>query len=109
MGDGVFNAVIREWSLFVEFGQLHLTVEVDYGGSGQAFGCYVTCVPGRSDDTGRFLLGLMGVAGVDRMGDLSGRPVRVRRDNRLIVAVGHFLNDVWFCPKEVFGDKTEVM
>lgn len=103
MGDGVFNAVVGKVSLYSEYGNLHLAVEMDYGGRFQAFGAYTVYAAKQFDHAGLFLKRLLEVAGADDWSRLAGRPVRVRRENGLIAAVGHFIDDDWFCPKEVFG------
>lgn len=47
------------------------------------------------------------VGGVHRWEDLKGRPVRVLHEGigGQIVAIGHYIEDKWFCPRVEYKDK----
>jgi hypothetical protein len=81
-------------------------IELEFGGAMQSFGGYGLDAhdPDTRGRIGRpqgieFLAGVLRATGVDRWESLVGTLVRVRRENGLIVAIGHIVEDRWFAPK----------
>lgn len=58
------------------------------------------------DYAAEFIVRCLKVAGASEWSELSGRPLRVLHEGLggTIVAIGHFLNDEWFCPRVEWGD-----
>lgn len=109
----VANAIIKRVSLTTSDGYLGLALELNFGNStGQAFGQYSLYSPhapkDNSDNTknyaGIFIWRCMEIAGVSDWKDMAGKPIRVRKQSEydLIEAIGHIVEDKWFCPKEEF-------
>lgn len=95
------NAIIKDARVFVEdHGILTSFVDVSYGGgSGQGFGGYDL----RSDNRlAMWHLELFKVFGATDLRDLGGRPCRVEVEGGLIRRIGHYIENRWFDPKEMF-------
>ena len=109
--DTVENAVIENVSLFrTEYGSLMSDITVDYGdGSHQRFGGYTLhcqntdILPQGMARTGIWISRLLEVLEVKSWSELVGTPVRVRRCDSCISAIGHFLKDQWFDPEKEFS------
>ena len=94
-----------------EFGCLTIWVHVKYAGStGKGFGGYCLYKPpmiSQSDIracAGHFIWRIMETAGVQEWGQLKGKAVRVRADDSKIHAIGHIVDNNWFCPGEEMGN-----
>jgi hypothetical protein len=107
---GIQNARITGTMLGVEdHGILSAFVHLDYGGTGQGFGGYsLDATPAeRSAHSkrrphaacGLFVARVLEVIGVDTWEELKGKSVRVRTEDGLVVALGHYLLDKWFEPR----------
>ena len=104
------NAIIKSARITCgDRGFLDCWLDLDYGGSGQGFGGYVLYLPKSwthhklESVAGHFIFRVMEVAGVENFDALKGKSVRVKCEDGLIRAVGHIVNDDWFCPKEDFA------
>lgn len=98
------NGVIHKVFLGLsDAGKVIASIEVDYGGCFQAFGVYEIYSENTKEDyTGRFLERCMEVAGSDSWSGMNGKPVRVKREDGLIKALGHYLKDDWYSPREEY-------
>lgn len=98
------NAKIESTTLGYEsHGILSAYLHLNFGGSGQGFGGYRLDSPGGPHKAcGAFIAGVLLTVGVGEWERLPGTPVRIRRDanDDRIDAIGHFLEDKWFCPRE---------
>ena len=93
------NAIIDSVSISkADRGFLSAWLVLDYGPKGsQGFGGYDL------ESTGiHFLWRILEIAGVDEWEKLQGRVIRVRANQSGVHAIGHVLNDDWFCPEEDF-------
>ena len=105
------NAVIKSVTIDdADRGFLNAWLHLDYGGSGQGFGGYTLYLPKSFNHhhllshAGHFIWRCMEIGGVSKWENLQGKTIRVRiGDNGLIEAVGHIVNEDWFCPKLDFG------
>jgi hypothetical protein len=61
---------------------------------------------GRANYAGHFIARCLDIGGVDEWSKLRGKSIRVRIEDGLIKAVGHIINDDWFCPKAEFDKLT---
>jgi hypothetical protein len=104
------NAIITSTSLGVEdHGIFSAFLTLDFGGSGQGFGGYALDQHNgkRGQDSKRigtaygmeFIRRIMDTVGVSKWEDLRGKYIRVRSDHRKIEAIGHLIEDRWFCPE----------
>ena len=108
------NAIITKAILEIEEpGFLSCWLTLDKGGTSQGFGGYVLFKEGVYDKdsknhAGVFIWEILKIAGVERWEDLAGKTIRVRYKtdswSETIHSIGHIVKDIWFCPKEVFGD-----
>ncbi len=100
------NAVIRSTKLTsADYGLLSVWLDLDYGGSGQAFGGYCLYSPKQASPinvAGHFIWRIMEVAGVAEWDDLPGKTIRVRHEHTKVHAIGHIVKDDWFDPTADF-------
>ena len=107
------NAVIESARITSDdHGLLSAWLMLDYGGSGQGFGGYSLYLPKSfahhelKSVAGHFIWRVMEIAGATEWNEIKGKTIRVRSDDRGIEAIGHIVNDDWFCPKEEFNDSS---
>lgn len=105
------NAVIKNATITSDdHGLLSAWVHLDYGGSGQGFGGYCLYLPKHFkhhqmlSHAGHFIWRVMEVAGVTEWSRLAGKCVRVKATHSGVDAIGHIVNDDWFCPKQDFSE-----
>lgn len=103
------NAVIEHASICVEdHGLLTAWLQLDYGGTGQAFGGWSLYLPSSfkhynvNSVAGHFIFRMMEIAGVNDWKDLEGKTIRVRASYDKVHAIGHIIKDIWFCPEDEF-------
>lgn len=101
------NAVIKAAILSTaDYGQLVGSLTLDYGGSQQGFGVYTLYNPYCKEDKnfgGFFIYRCMEIVGISEWSKIIGKPIRARiGDDNLIKAIGHFIEDKWFCPEEEY-------
>jgi len=53
----------------------------------------------RGDWAWRFINGIIVTVGASRWEDLPGKIIRLRIDGGEVTAIGHVLEDRWFCPR----------
>ena len=94
------NAVIKKVRFCLERG-FTIIVDLDYGSAGQGFGGYALY---NESDTknycGLFIKRLFDITGVDDLSRMKGVAVRVKSSLSEVRAIGHVVNDDWFCPKD---------
>lgn len=91
------NALIKDVYLGLEdHNILTYNISLDYGGSGQGFGNY-NC----NENLSTHLKPLLAVFDVREFNKLKGLPCRVKRENGMVVAIGHIINNVWFEPRKL--------
>lgn len=102
------NAIIESVKISTEDGILQCWLMLDYGGSNQGFGGYALYLPKSfkhhniNSVAGHFIYRCMEIAGATDFNAMKGRAIRVKSDWNGIEAIGHIINDDWFCPKEDF-------
>ena len=106
----VKNAIIERATLSNDDrGFLTVWLHLTYGGTGQGFGGYALYLPKSFDHhkieslAGHFINRCMDIAGVTDWSKLSGQSIRVRASHVGVEAIGHIINDDWFCPKDDFS------
>jgi hypothetical protein len=105
------NAIIESAEITCgDRGFLDCWLHLNYGGCGQGFGGYVLYVPKSfkhfklESVAGHFLFRVMEIAGVTDWSKLKGKTIRAKANHCGIRAIGHIVNDDWFCPSEDFKD-----
>lgn len=99
-----FNARISSASLYLEdHGFWTSFVHLEMGGSGQGFGGYAL----KGEAMHIWVEGVCEALDVTNWSKLSGMIVRAKRENGLLVAIGHPIEDKWFTPSEAFAHLTE--
>ncbi len=105
------NAIIESTMLGSEdHGILTAYLRLNYGGSGQGFGGYALdrfTGPGSSagERVGtaygmEFIRRVMKTVGVEKWEDLKGKHCRARMEDNGVYAIGHIIEDRWFCPTQ---------
>jgi len=107
------NAIIETARITSDdHGALSAWLQLSYGGSAvQGFGGYVLYLPKTFDHhamkslAGHFIYRVMEIAGVTKWHELPGKTIRVRAESSFdkIYAIGHIVEEDWFCPKEDFA------
>ena len=111
----VKNAIIKSARISNDdHGLLSSWVDLDYGGSCQAFGGFSLYLPkdfkhamSQKNYAGHFIWRVMEVAGVERWDQLAGKTVRVRSEHNKVHALGHIVKDDWFDPSRDFAAMKE--
>jgi hypothetical protein len=97
----VKNAIIESTHLGKEdHGIPTCYLNLRYEGSGQSFGGY--------NLTTKFIMKCIETLGVTNWEALPGTMLRVRADMSKIEAIGHIMDDKWFCPKTDLYSEGEV-
>lgn len=98
------NALITSTSLGFGHGGFSSYLQLDYGGSGQAFGGYCLWNLNREDKNGTwgasYIEGVLNAVGVDTWEELAGQHVRVDAEHGKVHGIGHYIKDKWFYPKK---------
>ena len=93
------NGTIRSANILIEdHGILTSFLDIDYGTAGQGFGGYDLR---ENNVLATWVQRLLWVFKVRDFADLKGKPCRVETDG-LIRGIGHFTEDRWFYPKDMF-------
>jgi len=102
MSDGIHNAIIEKATLSAEdHGFLIGRVTVRHGTGQQCFGGYNLSATG-GNYAASFIQGTLKVAGVSDWDRLAGKSIRIREKDGYIVAIGHTVDEVWYCPDDEF-------
>ncbi|MEM9584815.1 MAG: hypothetical protein AAGA08_17015 [Pseudomonadota bacterium] len=107
------NALIKSASIKFDRDMLSAWLDLKYSTSlGQGFGGYVLLTSPDSrhraaaergpNYAGIFIDRVMRIAGVQNWSDLPGKTVRVKCTHSSVKAIGHIINDDWFCPSSDF-------
>lgn len=101
------NAIIKNIDIGIEdHNCLVCNLEIEGRGWSAMFGgAYNLCSSdkfGGADCTGLFIRRLIKVflGGFGSLKELRGKPCRVKVQDRVVVAIGHFLEEEWFNPSE---------
>lgn len=105
------NAVIKSVRISnADHGCLSIWLDLDYGGSGQAFGGFSLFRNGKTHKDsgarcGHFIDRVLKVAGVTNWDQVAGKTIRVLADHSSIEGIGHIVEDIWFRPKVDFANE----
>ena len=103
--DGIENARIKNICVGYEYGSLTVSISTEGDCWLQSFGDFSLGSQFRWTEhvnwSAWFICSVFDTVGVHTLEDLIDEPIRIRREEGRIVAIGHFLKDVWFCPREV--------
>lgn len=115
-GFEIKNALVESATITnADHGVLNARLMLSYGGGmKQGFGGFRLYQPLDKDDNqsvsfdsaGHFLWRSLEIAGVSQWDRVAGRPLRVMIAGSLVRAIGHFLEDDWFCPQVDFAVPT---
>jgi len=95
----IFNARIEYAFLgFEDHNIFTCMIGLKIDGCQQGFGGYDL----RNKECSLFLGRILEVVGVREWKDLQGKYCRAKRDNGLIVEIGHIIDDKWFNPKQLY-------
>ena len=101
----VINAVVKSVSIDNgDHGILSAWMSLDYGGAVQSFGGYALHCPEAKipyDCAGKWIWRCLDICDKQQWEKIPGSAIRVRMGERATIeAIGHLLNDDWFCPSE---------
>lgn len=97
------NARINSFDIALDRGHLTCWLYLEWGSGGQGFGGYsLDCAGshGRPGPTIRFLTRILETLGAERFSDLPGMVIRIRHESAKVHAIGHPIEDRWFCPDD---------
>ena len=107
------NAVIKNAKIKTDNGFLDCWIELDYGGQCQGFGGFALYLPKSythhsiQSNAGHFIFRCMEIADVSDFSQLKGRSIRVKSNFVKVEAIGHIINDDWFCPSKDFDTEKD--
>lgn len=111
MEDKIENAIIERVSLNTRESYLTMIIGLKFAGtSHQQFGYYALYLPEHYDNhelktiAGDFIYNCLKVAGVNDFDNLVGKAIRVKRNSLSVKAIGHIIEDFWFCPSEKYAE-----
>lgn len=94
---GIKNAKIDGTELGITDRGESFWIQLDYGDSShQGFGGYR--LGGKF--TNYVILGILNAVGADSWEKLKGTPVRAKVEDGMVRAIGHYLDEKWFDPRE---------
>src|SRR4051812_48798582 len=101
------NAIIKSVNISsTDYETLSAWLHLDYGGTEQGFGGYMLYAPNikqkQKNVAGHFIWRTLEVVGVIEWSALAGKTIRVKANHSGVYAIGHIVNDTWFCPSEEF-------
>ena len=99
MESQIKNAVINTARLEIHRGgAISATLFVTRGGRAiqQGFGGLCVFAEDGGDIGGEYIYRILKTVGVSSWDELAGKPIRIRMEGELIVAIGHFLEERWF-------------
>lgn len=103
------NAIIRNAEITADdHGVLSAWIDLENDGGVQGFGGYALYLPKSFSNhkiesfAGHFIWRVMEIAGVGRWEHLKGKAIRIKASYEKIEAIGHIVNNDWFCPREDF-------
>lgn len=98
------NAKIRSTSLGIEDHGIPTSYLVcEWEGSGQRFGGFDLR---RSNAMLNWVQGIQRVLGVDDWSKVPGQFCRIRREDTMIVAIGHIVENRWFGREDIYDHET---
>lgn len=86
-------------------GPMTFWVHLDYAHGGQALGGWALDGDDGGDLGARAVRHVLAVFGASRWEALGGLPCRVYRDSAKVHAIGHFLEDRWWCASTWFAEQ----
>ena len=106
------NAIIESAEITNDdHGVLSAWLHLKYQGSGQGFGGYALYLPKDFKHhrishgfAGHFIWRCMEIADVTKWSQLKGKTIRVKASWGKVHAIGHIVNEDWFCPSEDFKE-----
>jgi len=92
----IYNGKIKKFYLGTsDYGRVSTYVDVECGdGTYQGFGPYM---PG--DKLGKFVTRVLDISEAGSWDQVVGKPIRIDREDGLIVGIGHYINNDWFYPR----------
>ncbi len=110
MEDKVENAIIERVSINTEERYLTMALTLKYGGGKyQGFGSYILYLPEDWEHhniktiAGDFIYNCLKIADVTDLSKMVGKSIRVKCNDVKIIAIGHIIEDFWFCPSEKYA------
>ena len=102
------NAIVESSRIEIEdHGMLTVWLFMDYGDSGhQGFGGYALYLPSdfkhhsKTSHAGHWIFRCLEMCGVTDWSQVRGKTVRCRIEQGKIEAIGHIVENKWFCPEE---------
>lgn len=106
------NAVIDSAVISSEDGFLTVVMHLRYGGEcGQVFGGRALYFPPRDSSktsvAGHFIWRAMEVAGAREWSEMKGKTIRVKADDESVSAIGHIIEEDWFCPSDDYREESD--
>jgi len=107
------NAVIDSAVISSYDGFLTVVLQLRYGGGcEQVFGGRALYFPPRdisnASVAGHFVWRSMEVAGAREWSEMKGKTIRVKADDESVSAIGHIIEEDWFCPSDDYREDRDV-
>ena len=91
----VLNAIIRSIFIGIEGHGIPTSwIELKMSIGCQAFGCYETT------SHPLFIHKVLNILEIEDISNIIGKSCRVRREDDTIIAIGHIVEEKWYCPRE---------
>ncbi len=105
------NAIIESASICSDKDSLTILLKLKYAGNlFQLFGMrFLRNKKALDRVSGNFIYRSMKIAGASDWSEMLGKSIRAKADEESVIAIGHIIDEDWFCPSTDYRDENRTM